>query len=529
MSTLTARRSAGPAGDGIAARLDTAWLLVWRLFTSVNFAVLQIIVLALLAVVGMTIRQLPGFAFRSAGDYATAMAEIHARYDPAFGVGAVDLLERLQLFQVFSSTWFTIGLLVLIVSIIICTIDRTPRLWRTASEIRVVQPDVYFDPTLPERVRIAGGEAAVPDEAALGGEGAAGGGFDLEAVRSVLRRHRFTVRTAEADGFRFIYGDRNRWTKLATLVSHLGLILFLVAAAVTSRLGDEQGLVVAEGDTLTVQRIGTPGLLLVRNNGFRAPGLFESGVAADFVTDLSVYRDGELLARKEVRVNDPLSAGGYTFHQNGFGPAPNLRLRDLDGGVLWSGPVPLTDQAGGMPFGTLAVAGRELGLQLLLDRSAEGVGTLLLLPYTVVGTNPDGTPAIETGFPLTVTNGATATFDALDFDVTLEGFDEYTLLIAKRDPGQGIVWGAFAALIVGLSITFYLPRRRVWARLDADGELALVGRSDRYVDFDREFGRLVDDLVAARAAGTGGGSSGDARGGSRGDARGAAEDGGAGA
>ena len=482
MSTLTARRSADRPGEGIGARLDSAWLAIWRLFTSVNFAVLQIIVLALLAVVGMTIRQLPGFAFRSAGDYATAMADIHARYDAVLGVGLVDVLERLQLFHVFSSTWFTIGLLVLILSIVICTIDRTPRLWRMAAEIRVVQPDEYFDPRLPDRVRIAGGEAA-PDAA---------------TVRSILRRHRFSVRAAEVDGLTYVYGDRNRWTKLATLISHLGLILFLVAAAVTSRLGDEQGLVVAEGDTLTVQPIGTPGLLLVRNNGFEAPGLFETGSAADFVTDLSVYRDGQLLARKSIRVNDPLSAGGYTFHQNGFGPAPILRVRDLDGAILWSGPVPLTDQAGGLPFGTLAVPGRELGLQLLLDRTAAGVGTLLVLPYVVTGTNADGTPAIETGFPLTVTNGATAAFDALDLDVTLDGFGEYTLLIAKRDPGQGFVWFAFGALIVGLSITFYLPRRRVWARLGKDGELALVGRSDRYVDFDREFGRLLDDLVAAR-------------------------------
>ena len=143
-----------------------------------------------------------------------------------------------------------------------------------------------------------------------------------------------------------------------------------------------------------------------------------------------------------------------------------------------------------------------------------GVGTLLVLPYVVTGTNPDGTPAIETGFPLTVTNGATAAFDALDLDVSLDGFGEYTLLIAKRDPGQGFVWFAFGALIVGLSITFYLPRRRIWARLGTDGELALVGRSDRYVDFDREFGRLLDDLVAARhgpGSGTGAGS-GDGRG-----------------
>ena len=35
---------------------------MWHLFTSVDFAVFQIIFLALLAVVGMTIKQLPDFA-----------------------------------------------------------------------------------------------------------------------------------------------------------------------------------------------------------------------------------------------------------------------------------------------------------------------------------------------------------------------------------------------------------------------------------------------------------------------------------
>ena len=59
----------------------------------------------------------------------------------------------------------------------------------------------------------------------------------------------------------------------------------------TSRLGDEQGLVVPEGDTLTVQPIGTPGLLLVKNLGFDAPGL-DTGRPSDFTTDLAVFQDG---------------------------------------------------------------------------------------------------------------------------------------------------------------------------------------------------------------------------------------------
>ncbi len=468
-----------PDAPNAAARVGMA---LWRLFTSVNFAVVQIIMLALLAVVGMTVRQLPGFAFHSAGDYANEMARLRAIYEPALGAGVVDLMERLQLFRVFTSTWFSLGLVLLVVSIVICTLDRTPRLWRQSAVIRVVQPDAYFDPSLPDRVSIAPGAGLTP-----------------AAVSAILRRRRFGVReVAGPDGERFIYGDRNRWTKLATLISHLGLILFLIAGLVTARLGDEQGLVVAEGNTLTVQPIGTPGLLLVKNFGFRAPGL-DAGVATDFTTDLAVYRDGALLARKTIRVNDPLSVAGYTFHQNGFGPAPDLEIRDSgDGSILWSGPVPLTDSEGGLPVGALPVPGRAIGLQLLLAKDAAGVGTLLVVPYAVTGTNADGTAATVTGFPTALASGQTGSIQGAALSVSLRGFGDYTLLIAKRDPGQGIVWFAFAALITGLAITFYFPRRRIWARLHADGRLDLVGRADRQLDFDRELGAVIDDLVKVR-------------------------------
>jgi len=118
----------------------------------------------------------------------------------------------------------------------------------------------------------------------------------------------------------------------------------------------------------------------------------------------------------------------------------------------------------------------------------------------VTGTNPDGTAATVTGFPTALASGETQPIQGAQMEVTLRSFGDYTLLIAKSDPGQGIVWAAFAALIIGLAITFYLPRRRIWARLRPDGRLDLVGRADRQVDFDREFGGLIDDLVRARTA-----------------------------
>ena len=478
MATLTADRTAVQPPTLLAARAGQA---LWRLFTSVNFAVVQIIALGLLAVVGMTVRQLPGFAFRSPGDYAIEMGRLRAIYEPAIGAAGVDLLERLQLFHVFTSTWFSLGLVLLVVSIVICTLDRTPRLYRQSAFIRVRQPDAFYDPSLPERVSIA-----------------AGPGLTAAAVRAVLARRRYAVRTeAGDDGATYVYGDRNRWTKLATLISHLGLILFLIAGLVTARLGDEQGLVVAEGDTLGVQPIGTPGLLLVQNLGFSAPGL-ETGTPTDYTTELAVFRDGVLQARKTVRVNDPLEVDGYTFHLNGFGPAPVVELRDTAGGVLWSGPVPLTNAVGGVPYGAVPIPGTGVGLQVLLSRDDAGVATILAVPYVVNGTNPDGTPAMATGFPSALALGESTTISGLGISVAFRSVSEYTILIAKRDPGAYLVWLAFGALILGLAITFYLPRRRVWTRLRPDGRLDVVARADRQVDLDRELGTLVDRLVALR-------------------------------
>ena len=471
--------TARPPTPDVFERIGRA---VLRLFTSVDFAVVQIIALSMLALVGMTLKQLPTFAFRSVGDYENAMADLHARYDPTLGRGIVDALERLQLFRVFTSTWFTVGLVVLVISIVVCTLDRTPRLWRVSKDIRVVQPDAFYDPELPDRAALTG--------------------LDAPAIVAALRRHRFKVREAEADGVRYVYGDRNRWTKLATLLSHMGLILFLVAGVVTWRFGDEQGLVVGEGDTLTVQPIGTPGLLLVKNYRFEAPGFLETGQARDFTTDLGVFQNGQEIARKTIRVNDPLEVQGYSFHENGFGAAPELLISDAAGKPLWDGPVPLTDRADGLPYGTLSVPGREIGLSLLLKRDTEGAGVLLILPYEVTGTGSDGSPTIAYLDPATVAlrAGEAQVPDGLDFSIGVRRFSDYVLLIAKKDPGQGIVWTAFLLLIIGLAITFYLPRRRIWARLAPSGELRLVARSDRYVDLEREFGRLLDDLVARRTS-----------------------------
>ncbi len=425
----------------------------------------------------MTFRQLPGSAIRTEADYVAQMGILRAMYEPVLGRPAVDVMERLGLFSVFSTWWFTALLALLAVSIVVCTLDRLPRLWSQAADIRVVQPDLFYDPALRERAAMTG---VTPDAAA-----------------AVLRRRRFHVRTAVDVGATYLYADRHRWPRLATLLTHAGLVLFLVAAAVSGRLGFEAGLLIPQGEAVPVERLGTPGNLVVKNEGFSAPRLAD-GRFADFTTDLAVYRDGELLARKVIRVNDPLEVAGYSFHQNFFGPAVDLAIRSADGGVLWDGWVPLDAASADRPYARLAVPGTDIGLEMLLDR-AEGKAPLLaVIGSRQTGTQSDGTPRFDAIFVGGLAPGTSLAPEAAGLTIDLRAIGAYTGIVAKRDPGLGLVWLAFGLLIAGLVITFYFPRRRVWARIDGGGEMRLAWSSDRYVSARREFGGLLADLVAVR-------------------------------
>ena len=452
---------------------------IYGLLTSVRFAVVQIIAIALVGVVGIIVPQLPGAAFRSPADYAEQLAILRARVEPSLGATLTDLFETLGFFRVFSAWWFTALLALLAVSIVVCTLDRTPGLWRSARDVRVVQPDGFFDPDLPDR-------AVIHD------------GIRAEDVHAALRRSGFRVREEDGpEGARFLYGDRNQNAKLFTLLTHAGLVGFILAAAITSRFGFETGILLPEGQALPVGSIGSTGLVSVKSLAFTAPRDAD-GRFTDFTTDLAVYRDGQEIARKVIRVNDPLAAAGYTFHQNFFGPAVDLTIRDGAGRLLWAGPVPLDEVNGGRPYGRFTIPGREEGLEMLLGADAAGAASLAVVGYRVTGEDAAGGPVVETMFVGGAAPGRTYVVDASDLRITFEQVTAFSGVIVKRDPGASIVWVSFVLLIVGLALTFYFPRRRTWARLDPSGELRLVARADRYVDLRREFGRLLEDLVARR-------------------------------
>lgn len=454
----------------------------WRVLTDVRFAVLLITSLAVAGLVGMLVRQFPVTASDDPARYAAELATMHRAWgDLPLGPAIVDTFDRLGFFSVFSTPWFLMLMTVLVISIICCTLDRTPKLWRGVSHVRVDQPSAFFDPGRDHRAHVDG---VAPDHA-------------VEVVQRAFRgRHFRRQRTADVADATYVYGDRNQYMKLATLLTHAGLVLFLAGGAVTVAAGFETVVFVGEGETAPVRAIGTPGNLLVKNHDFDAPRRSD-GTFADFSTDLSVFRDGEEVARKTIRVNDPLTVDGFVFHQNTFGPAAELAIHDASGALVWDGPLLLDDELLGQPQGFMTIPGADVGLVAVLSEGADGNAQLVLQG---VGPAEPGTGQNPTLFLATIPTGVST-----DPEVTAghrilwSGVGAWTGMVIKNDPGQPIIWIAFALLIAGLVLTFYFPRRRAWARITPEHvELAFI--ADRYVDADGEFERLRSAIVEAADA-----------------------------
>jgi cytochrome c biogenesis protein len=475
----------------VLARLGGA---AWATLTSVRFAVVLILLIASAGVVGALVRQFPAAVLHDPAGYARELSDMHTRWDGIsvlgmrIGPAMVDVFDHLGFFRIFSASWFVLLLVVLVVAIVCCTLDRTPRLWRQSQPGRVDQPLPFFDPMLSDR--------AVLDGVSLSAEDVAG----------ALRRRHFRVqrRVTEADDVTtWIQGDRNQYVKLATLLTHLGLILFLAGGAVTVAMGFETVVFVGEGQTAPVQPVGTPGNLLVKVNSFQAPTNAD-GSFADFVTDLSVYQDGTEVARKEIRVNDPLEVQGFVFHQNTFGPAVDLTIHDPEGGLVWTGPLLLDDQVAGFPSGFMTIPGSDVGVLAVLTKTADGVSALVLQGVGLPSVTDDGAAGQVEGtdlFRVVVGLGATVDPTATGgYAITWDRAGAWTGMVIKNDPGAPVIWIAFLFLITGLVLTFYFPRRRVWVRMDGDVARVAV-LADRYVDTERELRGVVEELrIRAGAA-----------------------------
>ena len=439
-------------------------VLGWRLLCSTRLAIVLILLVAVGALAGVVLAQAPDRVLSDQELYRRWLGQVR----PLYGV-LTDPLSALGLFDVYRSLWFRALALALTANVIACTVNRLPGIWRAVFRPQV-RPSQAFLQQAPQRADIF-----LPSSPAAAGEG----------VASLLRMQRYRVLLARDGEDVCLFADRNRLARLGTLLNHSGLVLILVGALVSSLFGfrDDQ-FIIAEGKT---RSIGHGIELAARLDDF-SDEYYPSGAPKDYYSDLALLKGGQEVARQRVRVNEPLNHEGVTFYQAAFGNAVTLEARGGDGQVLYDDVVPLAMSFMGYSAGAFELPTQRLTVVVLWTAgSAPGSPDLVLYGYR----QEDRAIAFES--PLWQGAPSEAYLGGLSF--RFKDVRQYSVLQVARDPGANLIWLASGLMILGVIAAFYLPHRRLWARLSPEGEgtrLRLAGASERDPGFVREFDRIVN-------------------------------------
>jgi cytochrome c biogenesis protein len=92
--------------------------------------------------------------------------------------------------------------------------------------------------------------------------------------------------------------------------------------------------------------------------------------------------------------------------------------------------------------------------------------------------------ALSPGEPVTIGN----------YEYTFGGRREFSGITVRRDPGSMFIWIATGVFLLGLALTIYTPRRRLWGNIDS-GQAAFRGLCGRQLAVERE----IREVAAAAA------------------------------
>lgn len=498
---------------------------MWTQLTSMRTALMLLLLLAVAAVPGSLFPQRP------------AGPEIVNQYiedNPVQG----EWLDRFQMFDVYSSVWFSAIYILLFVSLIGCVF---PRAVKHAKDLRAAPPRT------PRRLsRLPEYGKVVLESTGPSPRDAAG-----QAARILKRRGYRTQIREEADGGASVGAERGYVREIGNILFHLSLIGVLAFMAVGSLLSYSGQKIIVEGEgfanTLVAYDSFTPGSAFSEDrlapfsmtlDGFEAEFDRESethyGQPLDFTAHMTVQDGtGGEPRQEELKVNHPFDIGGTRVYLVGNGYAPEVTVRDGNGDVAFQGPV-------------VAQVQDQLYTSLMVIKAPDAqpdqlgfVGFFLPTAYTgedgvAVSVDPElfspelnlnsyyGDLGLDNGEPqnvyvldtdeltelnnrnleaggITLKPGESYELPEDKGSISFDGVQRYVGLDIHYDPGK---WGVgfFAVLaLVSLVVSLFVRRRRAWVRsaIGPDGstmvEYGLLARGEDFglreenVSLRREF------------------------------------------
>lgn len=479
MSTSTVADALDPEGVEYGAAPTSAmarfYSAAWHVFISLRVTVVTLMVVTLACFAGMFFDQTRTYD-EHAAEWAKTPWKLH-------------LYTFLEMYDVFASWWFGLVVVILLINLIACSIERLPKIWIDVwSPRRQLSDEQLRGIRHVWRGRIPAAERAKAERVvdAIMGPGA---------------------HTTSEGGTRFSFQERERWGRFGVYVVHTGLVMIMIGGIINGKTKLDGMMMISEGSSARLVRLRGPGNLpyiydlgfSVRCDDFRLK-TFIDGAAMEFESDLAVIDPAapvNPVVKKKIEVNDPLEYRGYTFYQASYNPLPGDQLVQLDvgprGGQRRTHSLAIGEQVT-MEDGTTFVpvevieefAG--LGAAVRVQETSPGPGGSRTTSYVVFRAYPEFDREVRRG----------------KYDVQFRGFDQQfaTGIQVGRVPWVPLIFTGFAVMFLGMFMAFFMSHRRYWARLApaAEGQLELVvagaARRHQYA-FGEEFGRLREVLVLA--------------------------------
>ncbi|MGB5951284.1 MAG: cytochrome c biogenesis protein ResB [Ornithinimicrobium sp.] len=472
---------------------------IWRQLTSMRTALLLLLLLAVAAVPGSIWPQ------RSVDP---ALVSAYLRNNPDVG----PWLDRFGMFDVFSSPWFASIYLLLMVSLIGCLIPRS-RIHVSAIRAQPPAAPTRLD-RLPAYVRV---DVDDEDDERV-----------AEVARSVLRGHRYRVRTEPSRRDFDVAAETGYLKETGNLIFHIALLAVIISVAVGHLWGWRGEVILPEGATFTSSAAQydtlSPGPW-VDENSLEPFALRLDEMTVSFETEAGGAQFGaprEFSAQVEtadplgtepqaqrLAVNDPLHLSGVSVYLLGNGYAPVVTVRDDAGEVLFSDAVPFLPQDDNYTStGAVKVSGAEpeLGLYGAFmptarfddERGPTSDFPDLIDPQLAIGVFegdlfPGGAPqsvyVLDTAgmepvrdadgeaTRLLLQPGQTIELPDGRGSVTLDGVVRWSGLVMRHDPGRLPVLISSIAVLAGLVMMLAVRRRRVFVRVGGSGPLGEGERS----------------------------------------------------
>jgi cytochrome c biogenesis protein len=510
-----AQASARTAGRfGVAGWLRWGW----RQLTSMRTALILLFLLA--------VGSVPGSVLPQEGSNPEAVAQYYAAHPRL-----APILARFSLFNVFGAPWFAAIYLLLFLSLVGCVLPRTVRMVGSAR-----QPPPRAPRHLARLPLSVSYRTALPPEQAL-----------ASAAR-LLSGKRFRVR-AEAD---WVAAEKGYLREAGNLLFHIALLAVLVSIGLGGLYGYKANRLLVAGtsfsNTVTALDVFRPGRLVTPGD-LQPFSLTLDSFSASYVTSGTLMGQpsafnaaltyasapGGPSRRYVLTVNHPLVVDGVRVFLIGHGYAPEFRVTDGTGHVVFNGPVPFipVETSGFTSEGAIKVpdaSPQQLGFVGVFLPTTVDVGGRLASAFpaplkpSVSLVSYAGNLGMDSGTPQSVYTLNTAGLHQLAVaprpltagqsirlpgrlgTLTYLGYRQWVSLAITYDPGQFPALASGIAVLGGLLLSFMVRRRRVFVRAGpgATGEggpggvtIVEVGglsRSDAAGGFEDEFSGLATEI-----------------------------------